>query len=285
MENEGPIPEGREESLDATAPEEASSGTQSNRRTFLEGAALGSAAAAMYTGGQMALGPLTAFANDLSNLPCTANDVQIIGTGIVVSEPCDCTGTFDAEVQFTVRNITSTGRYCIAVHLPDGRDILLEDANGSSTAPGKRSGEDFHDPVMTGILEDFPCGAGRVCFGQTGVTRGKCDPGRCATVAWSTTPGQAGCTSPDLSPPGAQCRHQQICIQGRGNTTLDCDTSATGVQESCPVDCGGNATLRLCTTSDAALGPFRFALRPGRRSGRPSISATISPLGRSRRPR
>ncbi len=243
-----------------TAPEDDPS-TPWNRRTFFKSAALGTAAAAMYTGGQMALRPADArYANDLSNLPCTANDVQIIGTGIVVNEPCDCTGTFDAEVVFRVRNITSTGRYCVSVHLTDGRDILLFAPDGTSTAFGKAQGEDFRDTLMTGVLENFPCGAGEVCFGQAGVTRGKCDPGTCSTVAWSTTPGQANCTSPDLTPPGGQCRHQQICIQGRGNTTLDCDLTTDAIEESCPVECGATTTLRLCTTSVAALGPFTFTL-------------------------
>ena len=243
-----------------TAIEKGPFGGQWDRRTLFKGAALGTAAAAMATGGRMAFGPLTAFANDLSNLPCTANDVQIIGTGIVVNEPCDCTGTFTAEVQFTVRNITSTGRYCVSVHLNDGRDILLIAPDGTSTAFGKAQGEDFRDTVMTGTLVNFPCGAGVVCFGQEGVTRGKCDPGTCSTVAWSTSPGAADCESPDLSPPGGQCRHQQICIQGRGNTTLDCDVTTTDIEESCAVECGSSTTLRLCTTSDPLLGPFTYTL-------------------------
>jgi hypothetical protein len=231
-----------------------------NRRTFFKSAALGTAAAAMYEAGSAVFSPLRAYANDLSHLPCTANDVQIIGTGIVVNEPCDCTGTFEAEVQFTVRNITSADRFCIAVHLTDGRDILLIGPDGTSTAPGKPQGADFQDTVMTGTLVGFECGAGLVCFGQEGVTRGKCDPGTCSTVAWSTNQGAADCESPDETPPGGQCRHQQICIQGRGNTTLDCDLSTDDIEESCPVQCGAMATLRLCTTSDADLGPFTFTL-------------------------
>src|SRR5918994_1056657 len=93
------------------------------RRTVLKAAALGAAAAVLVNKGPggLQLGAPSALANDLSHLPCTANDVQIIGTGIVVNEPCDCTGTFTATVRFTVRNITSTGRYCVSVHLSDGR--------------------------------------------------------------------------------------------------------------------------------------------------------------------
>ncbi len=232
-----------------------------NRRAFFKSAALGTAAAAMYEAGRATFSPLVAYANDLSGLPCTANDVQIIGEGIVTNEPCVCEGTFTAEVQFTVRNITSTGRYCISIHLNNGTDILLIGPDGTSTAPGKDQGQDFKDTIMTGTLGNFPCGAGTVCFGQQGVIRGKCEPGTCSTVAWSTSPNQATCTSPDQSPPGGQCRHQQICIRGRGNTTLDCDlTTTTTVEESCPVQCGETAVLRLCTTSDPVLGPFTFTL-------------------------
>src|SRR5438093_1622248 len=43
-------------------------------------------------------------ANDLSGSPCTAGDVEIVGSGIIVNEPCVCpaSGTFNATVQFTV---------------------------------------------------------------------------------------------------------------------------------------------------------------------------------------
>jgi hypothetical protein len=260
-EESSPSPFERVDELPETPDDAGVLGTSWDRRSFLKAAALGTAAAAVWQKGPgLTFGPAAAYANDLSHLPCTANDVQIIGTGVVVNEPCECTGTFDAEVVFTVRNITSTGRYCISVHLNDGRDILLFAPDGTSTAFGKEQGEDFRDTIMTGILEDFPCGAGRVCFGQEGVIRGKCDPGTCSTVAWSTTPGQANCTSPDQTPPGGQCRHQQICIVGRGNTTLDCDLSTPGIEESCPVQCGAMATLRLCTSSDPSLGPFTFTL-------------------------
>jgi hypothetical protein len=228
-----------------------------NRRTLFKSAALGAAAAAMYEGGRAVFSPLVAYANDLSTLPCTANDVEIIGTGIVVNEPCVCTGTFDAQVVFRVRNNTSTGRYCISVHLSDGRDILLFAPDGTSTAFGKAQGEDFRDTIMTGTLANFPCGAGLVCFGQPGEIRGKCDPGTCSTVAWSTSPNQANCMSPDPTPPGGQCRHQRICIQGRGATTIACPAAG------CDLPCGGSIGLTVCTTEAAAFGPFIFQLVSG----------------------
>src|SRR5438034_3922379 len=56
----------------------------------------------------MNLGAGEARANDLSTLPCTAGDVEIVGSGIILNEPCSCPpgGTFNAVVQFTVRNNT-----------------------------------------------------------------------------------------------------------------------------------------------------------------------------------
>jgi hypothetical protein len=77
------------------------------------------------------------------------------------------------------------------------------------------------------------------------VHRGKCPAGTCTTVSWNTSPGSAGCEEPDASPPGGQCRHQGICIQGRGETILTCET------EDCEIDCGTETTLTLCTTGGA----------------------------------
>jgi len=205
--------------------------------------------------------PTPASANDLSDYPCTAGDVEIVGAGIVINEPCSCPpgGKFNAQVQFTVRNNTSTGRYCIALHLvPDGAvakqafDIVLKDANGNSTAPGKSGGEKYHDTVMFGSIADFPCNTGEVCLGQSGVVRGKCSPGTCTTISWNTSPGNAGCTTADQSPPGGQCRHQQVCVVGFG-ATLECTANCTPA-------CGATATLQACVTAPAIRGPFQLGL-------------------------
>jgi hypothetical protein len=234
-----------------------------DRRSFLRAAALGTAAAALLNSDSQGInfGPLSALANDLSQSPCTAQDVEIIGTGLVTN-PCDpaCSGgsgTFTARVQFTVRNNTSAGRYCIALHLPagfgvPGQDVILRDANGSSTAPGKSGGQSFRDTVMFGDVVGFPCNAtGLVCIGTQGVTTGKCAPNTCTTIAWNTTPNAAGCTTADQSPPGGQCRHQGICIQGFG-VSLAC--------LNCPPACNGEATLRATTSAPASLGPFTYLL-------------------------
>ena len=208
------------------------------------------------------LNAFPASANDLSEWPCTAGDVEIVGSGIVINEPCTCPpgGTFNATVQFTVRNNTSTGRYCIALHLvPDGAvvatpiDVVLRDADGKSTAPGKSGGSaKYKDTVMYGTIPNFPCNTGVVCFGQAGVVRGKCAPGACTTISWNTSPGDAACTVADTNPPGGQCRHQQVCVVGFG-ASLSCIAN-------CDVTCGQSATLRACAVGPADRGPYTLAV-------------------------
>jgi hypothetical protein len=230
-----------------------------------------------------------ALANDLSDYPCTAGDVEIIGSGTVVNEPCSCTagGTFNARVQFTVRNNTSTGRYCIALHLvPDGSvisqpvDVVLVDANGSSTAPGKSGSAKFKDTIMFGTIPNFPCNQGAVCFGEAGVVRGKCLPGKCTTISWNTSPGNASCTTADETPPGGQCRHQQVCVLGFG-ATLACTAN-------CNVVCGSTSTLQACVTAPTTRGPFSMKVQGddgststqsafGDESGTTCLNFTVAP--------
>ena len=225
-----------------------------SRRTFLKAAALGTAAAAFLHKGEgsglggLSFGPMSALANDLSELPCTAEDVSIEGQGLILNEPCVCSGTntFVANVQFTVRNHTSTGRYCIALHLVSttvggisipAQDVVLRDANGSSTALGKSGGARFKDTIMFGQISGVPCNAPQeICFGQAGVIRGKCAANTCTTISWNTSPNAAGCSTADQTPPGGQCRHQQVCIRGYG-AELEC-------VDGCTPNCGGQATLR-----------------------------------------
>jgi hypothetical protein len=200
-------------------------------------------------------------ANDLSDYPCTAGDVEIVGNGIVINEPCvtPASGLFNATVQFTVRNNTGTPRYCISLHLvPDGAvitnatDIVLRDANGSSNAPGKSGNAKYLDTVMYGTITSYPTNAGVVCFGQAGVVKGKCAPGGCTTVSWNTSNSASGCTTADQSPPGGQCRHQQVCIVGYG-ASLACIAG-------CNVTCGSSSTLRATVQAPADRGPFMFKL-------------------------
>ena len=204
----------------------------------------------------LGLGARPAAANDLSTSPCTAGDVEIVGTGLIVNEPCVCPvgGTFSATVQFVVRNNTSTGRYCVSLHLvPDGvvltapLDVVLHDANGASTAAGR------YDTVMYGSIPGFPCATGMVCFGGSDLLKGKCAPGGCTTVSWNTSSGAGTCTGADQNPPGGQCRHQQVCIVGFG-ATLAC---ATG----CTATCGGSSTLSACVVAPMSRGPFTLEVQ------------------------
>jgi hypothetical protein len=241
------------------SPEE----TYLHRRKFLKAAAIGTAAAAFINKGA-SFGPLGAYADVVTGVNCTANDVRISGPGIIVGEPCDCTGTFDAEVHFTVINGTGTDRYCVTVHLCAGttstgvivpaRDIVI-----GTVGPGSHE--------VTAIIEDYPCGAGSVCFGAAGsgedggFAKGeKCPTGQCCTIiSWNVRPNDP-CPLAHADIIKSKCRAQQVCIVGRGGSTLDCDTSATGVQTDCAVACGSTTTLRLCTTSPASFGPFTFTL-------------------------
>jgi hypothetical protein len=253
-----------------------------NRRTFLAAAALGSAAAAMVNKvgpglSGIRLGPLPAFADDLSNFPCTANDVRIAGTGLVLNEPCCCAAgsTFTAQVAFPVENTTGTERYCIALHLvgltgiPDQDIILINPADNTSTLPRNST------TTMVGSILNFPCNeTGVICTAVPTEVRGKCT-NECSTVAFSTSPNAAGCTLDSSgnapTPPRGQCRHQQICIQGFG-ATLECGTCASPLTTvPCTVPCGGTLTLRATVNAaDASstgtacqTAPFTYTLFNG----------------------
>jgi hypothetical protein len=218
-----------------------------SRRAFFQAAALGAAAAAFLEGKRFV--PSIAWANDLSGLPCTANDVTV-GVGTVLNEPCDCNGTLGAPVAFQVTNNTGSNRYCVVLHLPDGTDIPL---SPSILPPNQTT-------VMTGTLPVglLSCrGSGQSCFGGSNPTveiRGKCGPGLCATVAWNTS---SGSVCPNLSPPGGQCRHQAICIQHFG-VALAC----TGA--NCPPPCGGTATLTATVTPpNGGATSYDYTLKKG----------------------
>jgi len=252
------------------ADDDTAFGPSTSRRRFLTAAALGTAAAAMYQGGTM-FRPLAAYADNLSSLNCTANDVRIIGPGQIINEPCACTGTFNAQVRFRVVNNTGTTRYCVTVHfcpgpLPGGGNFDPGDVQIGDIPPKS-------DAFYTVTIPNYPCGSGLVCFGACGqgtdpdtgqpdcsFAKGEaCPAGQCCTtISWDVN---TGCPSRVIS---SKCRHQQVCIQGRGGATLDCDVNTMGVQTSCAVPCGGTTTVRLCTTEAASFGPFTFVLKvPG----------------------
>ena len=261
-EESGPPPVEGPEGSGEMAIEKGPFGGEWDRRTLFKGAALGTAAAAMYAGGRMAFGPLTAFADDLSGLKCTANDVRIPAPGQILNEPCTCSGTFNAEVSFPIVNNTGTSRYCVTMHLCAGVD---EDGNVVVPAQDIIVGTipPNFDGTRTVTINNYPCGSGLVCFGATGpeVDGGfpkgaACPAGQCCTtVSWNVVANDA---CPD---PGgvikSKCRHQRICIQGRGETTIACPNN------NCAVACGSSVGLTVCTTEPTSEGPFIFELRSG----------------------
>jgi hypothetical protein len=232
-------------------------GTPWDRRTFLKAAALGTAAAAIWQKGPgLTFGPAAAYANDLSESPCTANDVVVVGTGLVVNEPCTCTGTFPATVQFQLQNNTNTNRYCVALHFPVGSPFGEQDVILHTTPTGSDSTLPPGEHTMYGTILGFPCNTGGtlICVGpfdangNPTVVRGKCAPGTCATIAWSTSPNNAGCTTADPTPPGGQCRHQGICIQGFGISATCADASCAErslTDGCCSVPCNGTLSVKI----------------------------------------
>jgi hypothetical protein len=254
-----------------------------NRRSFLKAAVLGTAAAALINSDRVGLhfGPLSAYADDLSGLNCTANDVRIPGPAVVLNEPCICSGTFNANVQFRVVNNTGTTRYCVTVHfcpvtLPGGGtfdpgDIIIGDVPPKS------------DALYTVTIPNFPCGAGLLCFGARGSEEdggfpkgAACPTGQCCTtISWDVNP---GCPTRTLT---SKCRHQQVCIQSFG-ATLTCVNNCTDkTPTNCSVACG--ATLSLLATASgstagATAGSYKFKLqRPGGAVVYESLSFESSP--------
>jgi hypothetical protein len=227
-----------------------------SRRTFLKAAALGTAVAGSLLldrdrMGRLGLGGTAALANDLSTFPCTANDIDV-STGSVINEPCSCTagGTFEAVVQFEVTNKNNASRYCITLHLNNGTDVVLYDKNGNSVISG------FTTQTMYGTFLKFPCNSGgtKICFGDAnGVGRGKCDPGQCSTISFNTS---ANADCPNDKPPGGQCRHIQVCVEGFG-ASLSCASGCGGTPSTgpsyCSVECGKSLYL-LATASGASQG-------------------------------
>jgi hypothetical protein len=261
-------PEETDEPVAAVPAKEVETPEESHmhRRRFLKAAALGTAAAALFNKG-VSLGPLGTYADVLTNVNCTANDVRISGPGIVINEPCPCTGTFDAQIRFTVNNNTGTDRYCVTVHLCGGTSssgvvFPPRDLQIGTVPPGL-------NPVVV-TIPGYPCGAGTVCFGAAGsgedggFAKGEtCPPGQCCSViSWSVNQNGA-CPQAHSDINKAKCRAQQVCIVGRGRAILDCNPATTADEPFCSITCGTTTTLRLCSTSPASLGPFTFSLPGG----------------------
>jgi hypothetical protein len=255
------------------APTKSAASPGWHRRTFLKAAALGTAAAALLNADRSGLhfGAFDALADDLSGLNCTANDVRIVGPGIIVNEQCSCSGTFDAQVSFHIINNTGTDRYCVTVHLcpvpslniPQ-RDIVIGDIPAN------------FDGNKTVTITGYPCGTGLVCFGAAGsqpdggFAKGEaCPTGACCTtITWNV---KASDPCPDTTRQiSSKCRHQQVCIQGFGITAACADAScATRSLTSgcCSVGCGQSLNVKI-TASGGSGSPCSTPLtisvkRPG----------------------
>jgi hypothetical protein len=227
-------------------------GKPSSRRTFLKAAALGTAAAAVWQKGPgLRFGPAAAFADDLSGLNCTANDVRIVGPGTILNEPCTCTGgTFNAEVSFHVINNTGTTRYCVTAHFCPGTNGFSPGDIVFGNIPANFDGN------VTVTIPNYPCSSGLVCFGERGsqldgsFLKGEaCPAGKCcSTITWNV---KANDPCPDTTRQiSSKCRHQQICIQGYG-ATLTC-------KSGCTPTCGDSTVLT--GTVSGGVGPYFYVL-------------------------
>ena len=110
-------------------------------------------------------------AMDWSGLPCTANDVHIEGSGVVLNEPCYCPegGSFTALIQFTIINSNSATRSCFTLQLcqaitlnghtiPGGFIALNLTQSGwtASTYVGALSGPIFRPLSFGLVVNSFP---------------------------------------------------------------------------------------------------------------------------------
>ncbi len=122
--------------------------------------------------------------------------------------------------------------------------------DGTSTAFGKAQGEDFRDDPHDRDAPGLPVRRRPGVLRPGGGDEGQVRPRHLLLPSPGAPPRQAPAAPPrpDAARRG-QCRHQQICIQGRGGTTLDCDPTVDGVQRSAPSCAAATTTLRLCTTS------------------------------------
>jgi hypothetical protein len=236
-----------------------------NRRRFLTAAALGSAAAALLNTdrrGRLSFGPGSVLAEVLSNVNCTANDVRIIGPGIIINEPCACSGNFSAVVRFRLNNNTGTQRYCVTVHLCPGRNsagqvvVPAQDIIVGTVDPGER----FYEVS----IPNYPCGAGNVCFGEAGsgpdggFAKGEtCPAGKCCTVISWNVRANDPCPQPHGEIIKSKCRAQQVCITGRA-ASLTCIDDPADANDTCTPDCGGKATLRACV--EGGTPPYTYTL-------------------------
>lgn len=189
--------------------------------------------------------------SDIIAMQCTANDMQVMGSGIVTNEPCGCTGTFTANVSFVINNSANAARYCATMYLCDGslfRQLLVP-----AVVPGKTAN------TYTVQIPNYPCNSGLQCYGA-GVPNAPlgsvfpkgaaCPTGQCCdTVLWNQNSGNE---CPDATPIASQCRHQQICIQAK-SVNLTCVSGCTPGNTCGPYF----ATVKVCH-SGLSAGPYFY---------------------------
>jgi hypothetical protein len=227
------------------------------RRTFLQAAALGTAAAALIGNdggglGKSRLGPIAALAagtTDPGTWQCTANDVNL-ASGQALNVPCACNGSFNAQVQFSLVNNTGTNRYCVAVYLPAtagvaAQWVLLKASDGTSTLlPGTHT--------LIGTVAGFPCGVPQITFTN-------------ATVAWQTSTTAATCDPNTVHFSKSQCEHQNLTIIGYGAALACASAACAGTGNSfCTVNCGGSLYLQgtaAGASAGATAGSYTWTLK------------------------
>jgi hypothetical protein len=239
-----------------------------DRRSFLKAAALGTAAAALFSKGEggWRLGGLSASAHNPTGVNCRANDVRVAGVGRILNEPCDAEPgeTFTAQIVIPIFNNTGTDRYCATLHLcPVQINGTLFDP-GDIIIPGNVS-PGTHD--YTFEIPNYPANSGLVCFGpelEDGRQRCPDEFDCCTIVSWNTS-AQHTC-APNLDPTPSKCRLQQVCIQGFGASlecTDGCDNGSCGDSTDCSIDCGDD--LYLCASASGGSagsveGQYRFQI-------------------------
>ncbi|HEX6508014.1 MAG TPA: twin-arginine translocation signal domain-containing protein [Chloroflexota bacterium] len=281
-ESSGPV----EESSESAAPIDSGMPRSGfSRRTFLKAAALGTAAAALLNRdalGNLDFGATSAFADDLSSLGCTANDVQLTGAGRILNEPCNCApgSPFTASVAFPIFNNASSSRNCVELHLCPATATITGSTSTSTVTFSNTGFVPLTDSIpgkttatVTATLSWF-CGAGDVCFGSP-VTLGGggnpiCPTGACCTVITWRVPGEDTNCSNTIRFIKSKCGMPgQVCIVGR-SAALGCATNG-----NCSPTCGGVSTLVASQTG--GTGPYIFSLTgDGSQTVSSSIGATVS---------
>jgi hypothetical protein len=242
-----------------------------SRRTFLKAAALGTAAAALLQKdalGNFSLGSLPAYADDLSTLGCTANDVRLVNSTITINEPCSCSASscslVNVSAALTVTNTAGSARYCAYLHLCPVSTVI-----GSCTATLTFApiliAQTLQPKALTIVSTTFQwmCGLGTVVVGSDALPHGNnltCPTGSCCNVVTWQVPGASDApTCSNAVTSGAKynnskCGFQPVTLVGR-SLGLNCVTASGAT--ACQASCGATVVL-VATASPAGTYPYTF---------------------------